>query len=106
MGRDRTRGPGLPLEYVVKRQSSETADLFWLPRPRPARGGKRADINLIDFERLRLHAPEVVHDLPAGGKRLVQRAEGYAATLVAGIPFFERGEHIGAKPGRLVRRGR
>ena len=45
-------------------------------------------------------------DLPAGGKRLVQRAEGYAATLVAGIPIFERGEHTGAKPGRLVRRGR
>ena len=59
----------------------------------------------IDFERLRLHAPEVVHDLPAGGKRLVRRAEGYETTLVAGIPVFERGEHTGAKPGRLVRRG-
>ena len=68
--------------------------------------GKRADINLIDFERLRLHPPEVVHDLPAGGKRLVQRAEGYAMTLVAGTPVFENGEHTGAKPGRLVRRGR
>jgi N-acyl-D-aspartate/D-glutamate deacylase len=47
-----------------------------------------------------------VHDLPAGGRRLVQRAEGYAMTLVAGIPVFGRGEHTGAKPGRLVRRGR
>ena len=105
-GRDRKRGPRLPLEYVVQRQTSETLDFFgfydrgrWCP-------GKRADIKLIDFERLRLHAPEVVHDLPAGGKRLVQRAEGYAATLVAGTPVFEYGEHTGAKPGRLVRRGR
>jgi len=68
--------------------------------------GKRADINLIDFDRLRLYAPEVVNDLPAGGKRLVQRAEGYEATLVAGTPVFERGEHTGVKPGRLVRRGK
>ena len=67
---------------------------------------KRADINVIDFGRLRLRAPEIVHDLPAGGKRLVQRVEGYEATLVAGTPVFERGEHTGAKPGRLVRRGR
>src|SRR5271169_5930387 len=104
--RDRRRGPGLPLEFIVKRLTSETADFFgFVDRGRLA-PGKRADINLIDFDRLRLHAPEVVHDLPAGGKRLVQRAEGYAATLVAGIPVFERGEHTGAKPGRLVRRGR
>jgi N-acyl-D-aspartate/D-glutamate deacylase len=61
---------------------------------------------VIDFERLRLHAPEVVHDLPAGGKRLVQRAEGYAMTLVAGTPVFDHTEHTGAMPGRLVRRGR
>ena len=106
LGRARTRGPGLPLEYVVKRQTSETADFFGFRDRGRLEADKRADINLIDFERLRLHAPEVVHDLPAGGKRLVQRAEGYAATLVAGIPVFERGEHIGAKPGRLVRRGR
>jgi len=54
---------------------------------------------------LRLRTPEIVHDLPAGGKRLVQRVEGYEATLVAGTPVFERGEHTGARPGRLVRRG-
>ncbi|HEY6336328.1 MAG TPA: D-aminoacylase, partial [Alphaproteobacteria bacterium] len=69
-------------------------------------GGKHADINLIDFDRLRLHAPEVVHDLPAGGKRLVQRAEGYEMTLDAGTPVFVLGDHTGTKPGRLVRRGR
>jgi len=104
-GRDRKRGPGLPLEYVVKRQTSETADFFGFHDRGRLVPGKRADINLLDFARLRLHAPEVVHDLPAGGKRLVQRAEGYETTLVAGIPVFERGEHTGAKPGRLVRRG-
>ena len=106
MGRDRTRGPGLPLEYVVKRQTSETADFFGFHDRGRLLPGKRADINVIDFERLRLHTPEVVHDLPAGGRRLVQRAEGYEMTLVAGIPVFERGEHTGAKLGRLVRRGR
>jgi N-acyl-D-amino-acid deacylase len=105
-GRDRKRGPGLPLEYMVKRQTSETADFFGFHDRGRLEPGKRADINLIDFDRLRLHPPEVVNDLPAGGKRLVQRVEGYEATLVAGTPVFERGEHTGAKPGRLVRRGR
>ena len=104
-GRDRKRGPGLPLEFMVKRQTSETADFFGFHDRGRLEPGKRADINLIDFDRLRLHAPEVVNDLPAGGKRLVQRAEGYEATLVAGTPVFEKGEHTGAKPGRLVRPG-
>src|SRR5438094_5062131 len=67
--------------------------------------GLRADVNLIDFERLRLFKPELVHDMPAGGRRFVQRVEGYEATLVAGTPVFERGEHTGAMPGRLVRAG-
>jgi N-acyl-D-amino-acid deacylase len=104
--RDRQRGPGLPLEYIVKRQTSETADFFGFSDRGRLQPGKRADLNLIDFARLRLHPPEVVNDLPAGGKRLVQRAEGYEMTLVAGIPVFEKGEPTGARPGRLVRRGR
>jgi N-acyl-D-amino-acid deacylase len=91
---------------MVKRQTSETADFFGFNDRGRLKPGKRADINVIDFDRLRLHAPEVVNDLPTGGKRLVQRAEGYEATLVAGTPVFERDEHTGAKPGRLVRRGR
>jgi N-acyl-D-aspartate/D-glutamate deacylase len=91
---------------MVKRQTSETADFFGFHDRGRLQPGKRADINLIDFDRLRLHTPEVVNDLPAGGKRLVQGAEGYEATLLAGTPVFERGEHTGAKPGRLVRRGR
>ena len=63
-------------------------------------------MNLIDFDRLRLHQPEIVHDLPAGGRRLVQRVDGYRATLVSGTPIFEHGEDTGARPGRLVRNRR
>ncbi len=103
--RDRERGPGLPLEFVVKRLTSETADFFGFTDRGRLQPGQRADINVIDFESLRLYPPEVVNDLPAGGKRLVQRADGYAATLVNGVPVFENGEHTGAMPGRLVRRG-
>ena len=66
-------------------------------------GGLNANLH---FHTLALDGDPRMIDLPAGGKRLVQRAEGYAATLVAGVPVFERGEHTGAKPGRLVRRGR
>jgi len=105
-GRDRRRGPGLPLPQLVKMQTSETADFFGFADRGRLAPGLRADVNVIDFERLRLHQPEVVHDLPAGGRRLVQRADGYAATLVAGTPVFQRGEHTGALPGRLVRAGR
>ena len=105
-GRDRQRGPRLPLEMLVKRQTSETADFFGFPDRGRLAPGLRADVNLIDFDRLRLHQPEIVHDLPAGGRRFVQRVEGYEATLVAGTPIFEHGEHTGAMPGRLVRAGR
>jgi len=102
-GRDRSRGPGLPLPLLVKMQTSETADFFGFRDRGRLRAGLRADINLIDFDRLRLHQPEVLHDLPAGGRRLVQRVDGYRATLVAGAPVFEGGQDTGARPGRLVR---
>src|ERR1700722_455928 len=105
-GRDRKRGPGLPLPHLVKMQTSETADFFGFKDRGPLRPGRRADINIIDFDGLRLHQPEVVHDLPAGGRRLVQRVDGYRATLVAGTPVFENGEDTGARPGRLVGGGR
>ena len=75
-------------------------------RPRPARAGSARRLNLIDFDALQLHKPELVHDMPANGRRFVQRVEGYEATLVAGAPIFERGEHTGALPGKLVRAGR
>jgi N-acyl-D-amino-acid deacylase len=105
-GRDRSRGPKLPLPQLVKMQTSETADFFGFTDRGRLAPGLRADVNLIDFDRLRLHQPEVVADLPAGGRRLVQRVEGYRATLVAGTPVFEDGEDTGARPGRLVRAGR
>lgn len=105
-GRDRARGAGLPLEQIVKMQTSETADFFGFHDRGRLAPGLRADVNLIDFSALRLHQPEIVHDLPAGGRRLVQRADGYRATLVAGTPIFEQGEHTGALPGRLLRSGR
>lgn len=104
--RDRHRGPRLPLEFVVKRQTSETAAFFGFNDRGVLAPGKKADVNLIDYEGLRLHKPEVWYDLPAGGRRLMQRVEGYKATFVSGVPVFEGGEHTGALPGRLVRAGR
>ena len=103
--RDRARGPRLGLEQVVKRQTSETADFFGFADRGRLAPGLKADVNVIDFAALRLHHPEMAHDLPAGGKRLVQRAEGYVATIVAGMPVFEHGIETGARPGRLVRAG-
>ncbi|MFZ0423286.1 MAG: amidohydrolase family protein [Xanthobacteraceae bacterium] len=104
--RDRSRGPRLPVEQIVKRQTSETADYFGLSDRGRLAPGLRADVNLIDFAKLTVQKPELVHDMPAGGRRFVQRVEGYESTLVAGAPIFERGEHTGALPGRLVRAGR
>jgi len=103
--RDRGRGPRLPLEKLVKRQTSETADFFGFGDRGRLAPELRADINVIDFDGLKVRKPELVHDMPAGGRRFVQHVEGYEATLVAGRPIFERGEHTGAMPGRLVRAG-
>jgi N-acyl-D-aspartate/D-glutamate deacylase len=105
-GRDRKRGPGMALEHLIKMQTSETADFFGFKDRGRLRPGLRADVNIIDFERLQLHQPEVIADLPAGGRRLVQRVDGYCATLVAGTPIFENGVETGARPGKLVRAGR
>jgi N-acyl-D-amino-acid deacylase len=104
-GRDRSRGPRLPLEMLVKRQTSETADFFGLSDRGRLAPGLRADVNVIDLPRLRMQKPELIHDMPANGRRFVQRVEGYEATLVAGVPIFEHGEHTGAMPGKLVRAG-
>jgi N-acyl-D-aspartate/D-glutamate deacylase len=67
--------------------------------------GLKADINVIDYHGLRLHVPEVRYDLPMNGRRLVQKVDGYKATLVSGVPTFESGTYTGATPGRLVRAG-
>jgi N-acyl-D-aspartate/D-glutamate deacylase len=102
-GRDRTRGPKLPLEMLVKRQTSETANFFGLTDRGRLVPGLRADVNVIDFNGMRMQKPELIHDMPANGRRFVQRVTGYEATFVAGQPIFERGEHTGALPGKLVR---
>jgi N-acyl-D-aspartate/D-glutamate deacylase len=101
--RDRTRGPRLPLEFVVKRQTSETADFFGLSDRGRLKPGLKADVNVIDFDGLHLHAPKMIFDLPAGGRRLVQHVDGYDMTICAGTPIFEKGEETGARPGQLVR---
>jgi len=101
--RDRVRGPRLPLPQVVKALTADTADAVGLrDRGRIARGYK-ADINVIDYDRLRVRMPEVVHDLPSGGRRIVQRASGYVATLVNGVTTYNEGRPTGALPGRCVR---
>jgi N-acyl-D-aspartate/D-glutamate deacylase len=103
--RDRQRGPKLPLEMLIKRQTSETADFFGFADRGRLAPGLRADVNLIDFDRLQVQKPELVHDMPAAGRRFVQRVDGYEATICAGMPIFERGTHTGALPGKLVRAG-
>ena len=104
--RDRTRGERLPLELVVKRQTHDTAALYGLGDRGTLEAGKVADINLIDYEALQLHPPKVVADLPAGGRRVLQGADGYVATIKSGIPTFEGGEETGARPGALLRGAR
>ncbi|PPR59731.1 MAG: N-acyl-D-aspartate deacylase [Alphaproteobacteria bacterium MarineAlpha4_Bin2] len=104
--RDRSRGPRLRLETVIKAQTSETADFFGFTDRGRLRPGLRADVNVIDHQGLKLHTPHLANDLPAGGRRLVQGADGYMATLVAGETVFVNGKHTGALPGRLVRAGR
>jgi N-acyl-D-aspartate/D-glutamate deacylase len=104
--RDRARGDRLPLEFSIRRQTSETAEFFGFHDRGRLQPGLKADINVIDFDALRLHHPHMVYDLPAGGRRLVQKVDGYDMTMVSGLPIFERGQDTGARPGKLVRAGR
>ena len=103
MTRDRTRGPKVDLAQMIKMQSRDTAVALGLHDRGVIRVGLRADLNVIDYDRLRLHAPQVAYDLPAGGRRLIQRADGYVATVVAGQITYRDGEATDALPGRLVR---
>ena len=102
-GRDRTRGDKLPLEFLVHGQTLRNAQAMGMHDRGAIRAGMRADINLMDFAQLNLTRPEVTHDLPANGRRLVQHATGYVHTLVAGQVVMSQGEATGALPGRLVR---
>ena len=101
--RDRKRGPRMPLEKVVAMQTHETAALFGLGDRGLVRPGMQADLNLIDYDGLKLENPTMAYDLPAGGRRLIQRAQGYVATIASGQTILEHGEPTGALPGRLLR---
>ena len=90
--RDRSRGPKLPLEYVVRRQTQETAELYGLGDRGALLPGLRADINVIDYDHLTFGAARMAHDLPAGARRLVQKAQGYEATFVAGVQIVDHDE--------------
>jgi N-acyl-D-aspartate/D-glutamate deacylase len=87
----------------VQRQTRSTARAVGFLDRGVLAPGYRADVNVIDFEHLTARRPEIVHDLPAGGRRLVQHADGYVATMVAGEITYENGEAVGPLPGRLVR---
>ena len=104
--RDRTRGPKLPLEAMVRMQSHDTAAALGLHDRGLVAPGYRADLNVIDYDGLTLGAPSVAYDLPAGGRRLVQRADGYVATIVAGQVTYRDGQPTGVLPGRLLRGAR
>ncbi len=101
--RDRSRGSRLPLEFAVRKMTRDTAELYGLEDRGRIEVGYKADLNVIDFDRLKLELPEMVHDLPGNASRLIQKADGYTATLVAGQVTFRNGEETGARPGRVLR---
>ena len=101
--RDRRRGPLLDLEYVIHRQTAQTAELYGLHDRGTVTAGKRADLNIIDYDNLGFDVPRMAFDLPANGRRLVQRGRGYVATFVAGEQTVANDEFTGALPGHLVR---
>ena len=104
--RDRTRGERLPLELVIHKMTADAASLYGLTDRGVLAPGKKADLNVIDPDRLRLRRPAMHHDLPAGAPRLLQTAEGYDATIVSGVVVMRDGVDTGARPGALVRGAR
>ncbi|HEX6568258.1 MAG TPA: amidohydrolase family protein, partial [Acidimicrobiales bacterium] len=101
--RDRARGPRLPLELAVNLQTRRTAELFGFDDRGLVAPGYLADLNVVDADGLAVAAPEMVYDLPAGGRRLVQRASGYVATVKRGVVVRDHDEPTGERPGHLVR---
>ena len=103
--RDRTRGPKLPLAGAIQRITHDTASFYGLHDRGVLKPGYKADLNLIDLDNLTLHRPAMAYDLPAGARRLLQKADGYVASIVSGEVVMSRGEPTDARPGRLLRRG-
>ena len=101
--RGRSRGERMPVETAVRLQTSDTAKLYGLGDRGVLAPGMKADLNVIDLEALKLHAPRMVFDLPAGGRRLIQRAEGYKFTISSGEVTFQDGVPTEAMPGKLIR---
>jgi N-acyl-D-aspartate/D-glutamate deacylase len=101
--RDRTRGEKIPLEDLVKWQTQDTAATVGLNDRGQLKPGYKGDLNIIDFAKLKLQAPRIVNDLPAGGRRLGQSADGYVATIVSGVVTYQHGVATGALPGKLIR---
>jgi N-acyl-D-aspartate/D-glutamate deacylase len=104
--RDRSRGEKLPLEWVVKRMTHDTAELYGLGDRGTLEVGKKGDVNVIDYEALQLERPQAVHDLPTDAMRLIQKSRGYIATVVSGEVISRYGEETGARPGQLIRGAR
>ena len=102
--RDRTVGPRVPLEAIIAKQTSHTAAAYGLIDRGVIAEGMKADVNIIDYDHLNCSLPSMLFDLPAGGRRLIQTASGYVATIVSGVVTFENGIATGALPGKLVRR--
>jgi N-acyl-D-aspartate/D-glutamate deacylase len=103
--RDRA-GDRLGLERAVEMLSGRNARYLGLHDRGRIAPGQRADLNLIDPQRLSVGVPKLVRDLPAGGRRFLQKGEGYLGTWVAGVSVQRGGAISGERPGRLVRMGR
>ena len=102
-GRDRVRGPKMDLSWIIKSHTRDNALAMGLNDRGLISKGMKADLNVIDFDNLTLHAPEVVNDLPAGGKRLIQNVDGYVATIMSGKVTYRNGMKTGELPGKLIR---
>ena len=102
-GRDREAGKKFPLEMLIKKQTKDTAETFGLFDRGEIKSGMLADINIIDFDKLNVSHPTMIHDLPLGGRRLVQNSEGYIATIKNGLIVCENGKSNGVLPGKLIR---
>ena len=101
--RDRTRGDKVELSWAIKRITNDNAQAIGLNDRGQLKPGFKADINVIDYDRLALGYPQVAYDLPSGGRRLIQKSNGFEATIVSGVPVYRNGDSTGQYPGRLVR---